>query len=82
MQIHTFAAKGSAADVQAEIDREDGMLTVTFPWQQAAAHEDVSPGDGAVVQLADPGDKSAWIGDVLDVEHEPGYPMTVMIGIR
>jgi hypothetical protein len=82
MIVHTFTAEGTSDDVQAAIDNGGGTLTVTVPWQHTRGYENADPGDGAVIEVADPDDKSCWLGDVLDVEHEDGYPMTVLIDIR
>lgn len=82
MQVYTFTSQATSDETQAAIDAEDGKLTLTLPWNATSGFEDASPGDGAVVEVADPDDKTAWIGDIEDVEFEDGYPMTVVIDVR
>jgi hypothetical protein len=81
MTVYTFTMQMPSDRVQEAINSNDCELTVTLPWHSTRGFEDASAGDGAVIVVSDPADKSSWIGTITDVEYEPGYPMTVAIKV-
>lgn len=82
MATYTFTVQDTSDNTQARINADDGRLGLVIPWQNTRGYENVSPGDGAVIEVADPADKSAWIGDIEDVEGGDGYDLTVIINVR
>ena len=81
--VYTFTVQGLTSDeVQAKITDNDGILFADIPWQASRGFEDAGSGVGAVIEVADPADKSSWIGTIEDVETQgDGYPMHFMIQI-
>ena len=78
----TFTAEATDEQVQASIDDNDGCLLLRIPAAHARGFENLTVGDGAVVELAGQGDATCWIGDVGDVEGRPGFDKFVIIDIR
>jgi hypothetical protein len=85
--VYTFTVAGDAADVQAMIDQDagggPGYLVAEIARDGSRAYQAVVPGDGAVIALADPADRTCWIGDVVEVEHTyDGLVKRVQINVR
>lgn len=80
--VYTFTVQSTSDQLQERIDADPAGLTLTLPWDATRGFENAQPGDGAVLEVSDPADKSAWIGDIEDVEGGDGYPLTFLIDVR
>jgi hypothetical protein len=86
--VYTFTTTAHPDDVQDAIDQpneggDPGYLVAEIDPGDCRSFAAVAPGDGAVIDLADPGDKTCWIGDVVEVEHaHDGRVLRVQIRVR
>lgn len=77
---YTFTLDLTSDDLQTVIDAAGGRLAVPLTWEVALRNVP-EVGDGAVIEVTDPADRSAWIGDIADITRE-GDAVIVTVNVR
>jgi len=84
-KCYTFKMQAGTDDVQEAIDQDNqaapGYIIAEIPAVHTRGYEDVTAGDGAVIECSDEGCGCCWIGDIEEVERTPSVTR-VLIRVR